>query len=270
MKAMILAAGLGTRMRPLTDHTPKPLLEVGGKPLIVWHIENLVRAGFGPLVINTAWLGAQLEEALGDGSALGARILWSHEGEPLETAGGIVRALPLLGSDPFLLVNGDIWLRYDFARLRTSQARMEKLAHLVLVSNPEHNQAGDFALQGRMFSGVECNVSNTGEPRFTFSGLSVLHPRGMMVLFGGSSGQVPPFDLQRLNSGGSLYVTRPTLAHYIADRAELEWRARDLFGAIAKGDLNVRVGAEYPLADAPRAHEDLASRKTTGKLLLIP
>ena len=177
MKAMILAAGLGTRMRPLTDHTPKPLLEVGGKPLIVWHIENLVRAGFGPLVINTAWLGAQLEEALGDGSALGARILWSHEGEPLETAGGIVRALPLLGSDPFLLVNGDIWLRYDFARLRTSQARMEKLAHLVLVSNPEHNQAGDFALQGRMFSGVECNVSNTGEPRFTFSGLSVLHPR---------------------------------------------------------------------------------------------
>ena len=117
--------------------------------------------------------------------------------------------------------------------------------------------------------GADVVFDGVGKATFDAS-LSVLRPRGMMVLFGGSSGQVPPFDLQRLNSGGSLYVTRPTLAHYIADRAELEWRARDLFGAIAKGELNVRVGAEYPLADAPRAHEDLASRRTTGKLLLIP
>lgn len=117
--------------------------------------------------------------------------------------------------------------------------------------------------------GADVVFDGVGKATFDAS-LSVLRPRGMMVLFGGSSGQVPPFDLQRLNSGGSLYVTRPTLGHYIADRAELEWRARDLFGAIAKGELSVRIGAEYPLADAPRAHEDLASRKTTGKLVLIP
>lgn len=177
MKAMILAAGLGTRMRPLTDHTPKPLLPVGGKPLIVWHIEHLVRAGFTELVINTAWLGDRLAEALGDGSAFGARIAWSHEGEPLETAGGIIRALPQLGSQPFLLVNGDIWLRYDFGHLRSSYAHMQKLAHLVLVGNPAHNPKGDFALDGRVFSGVECTARNEGEPRYTFAGVSVLHPR---------------------------------------------------------------------------------------------
>lgn len=177
MKAMILAAGLGTRMRPLTDHLPKPLLEVGGKPLIAWHIENLVRAGFTDLVINHAWLGAKLEAAIGDGSAFGARITWSPEGEPLETAGGIVKALPLLGRTPFLVVNGDIWLRYEFSHLRTGFAHMEKQAHLVLVSNPPHNPRGDFALDGRMFAGVECTVRNEGDPRFTFAGVSVLHPR---------------------------------------------------------------------------------------------
>lgn len=177
MKAMILAAGLGTRMRPLTDHLPKPLLEVGGKPLIVWHIENLVRDGFIDIVINTAWLGKKLEAALGDGAALGARITWSHESEPLETAGGIIKALPLLGEQPFLVINGDVWLRHDFTPLRTCFAHMQKLAHLVLVNNPEHNVKGDFSLQGRIFAGVECTVRNEGEPRFTFSGLSVLHPK---------------------------------------------------------------------------------------------
>lgn len=177
MKAMILAAGLGTRMRPLTDHLPKPLLEVGGKPLIVWHIENLVRDGFTDIVINTAWLGEKLEAALGNGAAFGARISWSPEGEALETAGGIVKALPLLGAQPFLVVNGDVWLRHDFTALRTAFAHMQKLAHLVLVSNPEHNRQGDFALQGRVFAGIECTVRNEGEPRFTFSGLSVLHPQ---------------------------------------------------------------------------------------------
>ncbi|MDP2227926.1 MAG: nucleotidyltransferase family protein, partial [Moraxellaceae bacterium] len=176
MKAMILAAGLGTRMRPLTDHLPKPLLEVGGKPLIIWHIENLVRAGFTDIVINTAWLGAKLEAALGDGSRLGVRLHWSHEGEPLETAGGIVRALPLLGDQPFLVVNGDIWLRYDFIRLRTAFAHLQKKAHLVLVKNPPHNAKGDFTLEGRVFEGLECLASSEGEPRFTFSGLSVMHP----------------------------------------------------------------------------------------------
>jgi MurNAc alpha-1-phosphate uridylyltransferase len=187
MRAMILAAGRGERMRPLTDHTPKPLLEVSGKPLIVWHIENLARAGFRDLVINTAWLGKHLEAALGDGRDFGVRLHWSREeGEPLETAGGIVKALPLLGEAPFLVVNGDIWLRYDFTRLRTMLAPTLfaptlRLAHLVLVGNPEHNRRGDFALQGRMFEGMECTVLNEGNPRFTFSGLSVLHP----LLFAG-------------------------------------------------------------------------------------
>ncbi|NLZ87507.1 MAG: NTP transferase domain-containing protein, partial [Gammaproteobacteria bacterium] len=117
MKAMILAAGLGNRMRPLTLHTPKPLLEVGGKPLIVWHIEKLAAIGVTEIVINTAWLGEKLAQALGDGSQFGVKILWSHEGEGLETAGGIIHALPLLGNQPFILLNGDVWTTMDFAPL---------------------------------------------------------------------------------------------------------------------------------------------------------
>jgi NADPH:quinone reductase len=117
--------------------------------------------------------------------------------------------------------------------------------------------------------GADVVFDSVGKATFDDS-LAALHPRGMMVLFGGSSGQVPPFDLQRLNTGGSLFITRPTLVHYIADRAELLWRAGDLFEWIAKGELDVRIGGEYPLADAPRAHDDLAARRTTGKLLLIP
>ena len=120
MKAMILAAGLGTRMRPLTDDTPKPLLKVGGKPLIVWHLEALRAAGITQVVINTAWLGKKLEQVLADGRSFGVQIHWSHEpdGKPLETAGGIVQALSLIGNEPFILVNGDIWLRYNMTALR--------------------------------------------------------------------------------------------------------------------------------------------------------
>lgn len=178
MKAMILAAGLGTRMRPLTDHTPKPLLEVGGKPLIVWHIEALVQAGITGLVINTAWLGEKLQEALGDGHQFGAHIEWSHEGEPLETAGGLVRALPMLGNAPFVVVNGDIWLRYAVAGLRERFSRMPQAAHLVLVDNPAHNLKGDFALAADAVTvGTTLQAANEGEHRYTFSGLSVLHPR---------------------------------------------------------------------------------------------
>ncbi len=117
--------------------------------------------------------------------------------------------------------------------------------------------------------GADVVFDGVGKATFDAS-LSVLRPRGMMVLFGGSSGQVPPFDLQRLNSGGSLFVTRPTLAHYVTDRTELLWRAGDIFEGIVKASLHVRVGAEYPLAAAPRAHEDLAGRRTTGKLILVP
>jgi MurNAc alpha-1-phosphate uridylyltransferase len=147
---MILAAGRGERMRPLTDHTPKPLLQAGGKPLIVWHIEGLVRAGITDLVINHAHLGVQIEQALGDGSQFGASVRYSDEGTALETAGGIAFALPLLGEEPFAVVNGDIWCDYDFSHLHARAATLATnadMAHLVLVDNPEHNLKGDFALQ---------------------------------------------------------------------------------------------------------------------------
>jgi len=173
MKAMILAAGLGNRMRPLTLHTPKPLLEVGGKPLIVWHIEKLAAMGVNEIVINTAWLGEKLVEALGDGSQFGVKILWSHEGEGLETAGGIINALPLLGGQPFILVNGDVWTTMDFAPLLTVELG-ENLAHLVLVQNPPQHPQGDFSLaEGKAYT-FDQNVQ--GE-NLTFSGVSVIDPK---------------------------------------------------------------------------------------------
>jgi MurNAc alpha-1-phosphate uridylyltransferase len=173
MKAMILAAGLGNRMRPLTLTTPKPLLAVGGKPLIVWHIEALKAAGISDLVINTAWLGHKLHEALGDGSAYGVNIQWSDEQEPLETAGGIQQALPLLGNEPFLLVNGDIWLRYDFKRLIDKDLG-QQLAHLVLVNNPPQHPKGDFAFCNDQSNSL---VLPDGEEKYTFAGVSVLSPQ---------------------------------------------------------------------------------------------
>ena len=139
MHTMILAAGRGERMRPLTDHTPKPLLRVGGKPLIVHHIERLVAAGFQDILINHAQFGHQIEAALGDGRAWGVHIRYSPEHPPLETGGGIFRALPLLGPDPFLVVNGDIWTDYDFSGARLMD---NDLAHLVLVSNPAFRPDG--------------------------------------------------------------------------------------------------------------------------------
>jgi len=148
MKAMILAAGLGTRMKPLTDKTPKPLLKVGGIPLIVWHLERLAHNGFRDIVINIAHLGYQIPEVLGDGSQWGLSIAYSDEQEEggLEGAGGIVKALPLLGDDTFLVLNGDIFTDYDFQKSRVLADGI--LAHLVLVPNPEHNPSGDFALDG--------------------------------------------------------------------------------------------------------------------------
>lgn len=173
MKAMILAAGLGNRMRPLTLTTPKPLLAVGGKPLIVWHIEALKAAGMSHLVINTAWLGHKLHEALGDGAAYGVNIQWSDEQEPLETAGGIQQALPLLGNEPFLLINGDIWLRYDFKRLINKDLG-QQLAHLVLVNNPPQHPKGDFAFCKDQSNNL---VLPEGEEKYTFAGVSVLSPQ---------------------------------------------------------------------------------------------
>ncbi|HKL49986.1 MAG TPA: nucleotidyltransferase family protein [Wenzhouxiangellaceae bacterium] len=168
MRAMILAAGRGERMRPLTDRIPKPLLEAGGKPLIVHQIERLRAAGIGQLVINLAWRGAMIEDALGDGAALGVQIRYSREPEgALETAGGIRHALSLLGDDPFLVINSDVHCDFPLAGL-TAMAPATH-AHLVLVDNPAHHPQGDFALsRGR--------VLLAGEPRFTYSGIAVFRP----------------------------------------------------------------------------------------------
>jgi MurNAc alpha-1-phosphate uridylyltransferase len=168
---MLLAAGRGERMRPLTDHTPKPLLEVGGKPLIVWHIENLFHAGITDLIINHAHLGAQIERALGDGSRFDAHIQYSSEGKALETAGGIAYALHLLGDEPFAVINGDIFCDYDFAKLRERAAKLESSgdsAHLVLVNNPAQHPNGDFGLHQQ-------RVTDSA-PRLTFSGIGIYQP----------------------------------------------------------------------------------------------
>lgn len=167
--AMILAAGRGTRMRELTDHCPKPLLEVAGKSLIEYHIQALAKAGIQHIVINTAYLGHMLEAALGNGSRWGVNIQYSHEQElGLETAGGIINALPLLGEEPFIVVNGDVWSDYDFAQLKLGD---EYLAKLVLVNNPEHNPKGDFAIDADKL------LSLAASPRYTFSGISIYRPR---------------------------------------------------------------------------------------------
>jgi MurNAc alpha-1-phosphate uridylyltransferase len=168
---MILAAGRGERMRPLTDHTPKPLLQAGGKPLIVWHIERLVAAGITELVINHAHLGAQIEAALGDGSQIGASILYSAESTALETAGGIAYALPLLGEEVFAVINGDIYCDYNFAHLPALAGQMQRnqdMAHLVLVDNPPQHPNGDFFLQENRITAPTLNPSrnNLGRSHF--------------------------------------------------------------------------------------------------------
>jgi MurNAc alpha-1-phosphate uridylyltransferase len=168
MKAMLMAAGRGERMRPLTDTCPKPLLQVAGKPLIEWHLERIARAGIREVVINLSWLGEMIANALGDGRRHGLSIQYSREPYPaLEVGGGVMQALPLLGEDPFLLVNGDVFTDIDFSSLRIAPG---DLAQLVLVANPEHHPRGDFGLQegGRV-------VAEGGE-RLTYSGVALLRP----------------------------------------------------------------------------------------------
>ncbi len=171
MRAMILAAGRGERMQPLTDRIPKPLLEVNGKPLIQYHVENLVQAGIVDIVVNHAVFGEQIETYFGDGKDFGARISYSAEGDqPLETAGGILKALSLLGESPFLTVNADIWTDFSFQQLLDLSGNLSgHLAHIVLVDNPVHNPEGDFSLS-------ENRVLNEGDPMLTFSGISVFEP----------------------------------------------------------------------------------------------
>ncbi len=182
MKAMILAAGRGERMRPLTDAIPKVLLEVRGKPLIVWSIEALARSGVREIVINHAHLGHMIEAALRDGRRFGVAIRYSREAEPLETAGGVARALPLLGDEPFLVVNGDLFCDFDFSRL-VGTALGQDLAHLVLVANPPHHPQGDFALNG-------AQVAESGQSKLTFSGIGLYRPELFSSIRRGSKGQI--------------------------------------------------------------------------------
>jgi N-acetyl-alpha-D-muramate 1-phosphate uridylyltransferase len=183
MKAMLLAAGRGERMRPLTDSLPKPLLPVAGKPLITWHLAALARAGIREVVINLSWLGAKLRAALGDGREYGVSITWSDEGPvPLETGGGIFRAVPLLGPGPFLVVNADIWTDIDFGALALES---QAYAHLVLVANPPHNPRGDFGLVGE-------RVVSRDADRLTYSGVGVYRPE---FFAGCSAGRFPLLPL---------------------------------------------------------------------------
>ena len=200
MKAFILAAGRGERMRPLTDHTPKPLLPAGGKPLIVWHLERLAAAGFKEIVVNHAHLGSQIEAALGDGAQWGLHIQYSPEPPgALETAGGIAAALPLLGNEPFLVVNGDVYCAIDFGRFLKSTAD----AHLVMVPNPAHHNSGDFSLDGARV------IPAKGEQTFTYSGVAVFAPAFFAEVKPGSIMKLRPL-LDAAIAAGTLTGERHT------------------------------------------------------------
>jgi len=194
MRAMILAAGRGERMRPHTDHAPKPLIPVAGKPLIQRHLENLRAAGIGEVVINLGWLGEKIRGVVGDGTKFGMSVRYSEEGWPaLESGGGIFHALGLLGSGPFVVVNGDVYTDFPLAQLAQRARTLDAatLAHLVLVPNPAHNPRGDFALErGR--------VGNREDGRFTFSGLSVHRPE---FFEGCTAGHFPLLPLWRRSAG---------------------------------------------------------------------
>lgn len=193
MKAMILAAGRGERMRPLTDHTPKPLLKVGGKPLIVWHLERLALAGFKEVVINHAHLGEQIEAALGDGSQWGLHIQYSPEKVALETAGGIANALSLLGSEPFLVVNGDTFTEVNFANIKLTP---NNLAHLVLVDNPPQHSQGDFVYDNGVLKNDD--TENKANSKLTFSGVGVYHPSLFVSVQRGDPAKLAPLLRQAI------------------------------------------------------------------------
>ena len=200
MKAMIFAAGRGERMRPLTDTTPKPLLKVQGKPLIEWHILNLARAGFKQIVINHAWLGEQIEAALGDGARWGVHILWSREPGALETAGGIAYALPLLGEAPFLAVSADIFSDYDYCQLVPKLRAMatggaEQAAHLVMVPNPDFHPKGDFGLN------AEGRLVLEGGERLTYGNICLLRPESFAQISPGTKLALRPIWEVQIQAG---------------------------------------------------------------------
>ena len=197
---MLLAAGRGERLRPLTDTVPKALVEAGGKPLVAWHLERLAAAGCREAVINVSHLGERIVEAIGDGRRFGLRVAYSHEAERLETAGGIAQALPLLGPGPFVLVNADIYCDFPLQRL-LGLALGARLAHLVLVPNPEHRPRGDFAL-------VDGEVRGDGAPRYTYAGLAVLSPELVRTVRAGEKAALAPFLYGAADAGrmsGELY-----------------------------------------------------------------
>lgn len=200
MRAMILAAGRGERMRPLTDHTPKPLLTAGGKPLIQWHIERLARAGVTELVINHAWLGAQIEDALGDGSRFGVSIAYSPEGEALETAGGIATALPLLGDAPFIVLNGDVLSDFPVQRLVEAAGRLDgesTLAHLALTPKAGYQTGRDLTLRadGKVAACAD------GDTPYTFCGLAAYHPAFFREVKAGAASPLLPWLLAAMERG---------------------------------------------------------------------
>ena len=218
MKAMLLAAGRGERLRPLTDTVPKALVEAGGKPLIIWHLERLARAGIRDAVINISHLGERIVERLGDGARFGLRLHYSRERERLETAGGIANALELLGRAPFLLVNADVYCECDFARLMNIQLG-ERLAHLVLVPNPPHRSKGDFSL-------ADGRLGDAAAPRYTYAGVAVVAPK----------------LVQSVNRG-----EKAPLAPLLYDAA-----ARGLLGGEVYGGLWQDVGTMERLAELER------------------
>ena len=184
MNVMILAAGRGERLRPLTDSIPKPLVEVAGQTLLGRHLERLAAAGFTRAVINVSHLAQKITDRYGDGVRTGMAIEWSHEAAPLETAGGIAQARKLLGAESFLLVNSDIWCDYEFSKLRGFDLG-GRLSHLVLVPNPEQHPAGDFTL-------VDGIVGNAAAPRYTYAGIAVISPRLVAGVTAGSKAQLAP------------------------------------------------------------------------------
>jgi len=181
---MILAAGRGERLRPLTEHTPKPLVEAGGETLLGRHLARLASAGFAQAVVNVSHLAEAIVARFGDGASIGIRVEWSREAVPLETAGGIAQARALLGAEPFLLVNADIWCDYDFSRLKDFHLQ-PRMAHLVLVPNPRWHPDGDFTLQRGL-------IGNGTAPRYTYAGISVVSPRLVDTVVPGSKAQLAP------------------------------------------------------------------------------
>lgn len=227
MKAMILAAGRGERMKPLTDHMPKPLLKVGGKPLIVWHLERLAAAGFKEVVINHAHLGTQIESALGNGAQWGLSILYSPEKVALETAGGIANALDLLatntnGSEPFLVVNGDIYTEIDFggavlqANIHEASGGIKNvMAHLVLVDNPPQHSNGDFVIEGN-------RLKNEGKPMLTFSGVGIYHPDLFAEIVKGQPAKLAPLLRKAIENNAATAQYYPGIWHDIGTPERLK------------------------------------------------